>query len=565
MKKYSYIIVLFVLGLTGCNFLDTNPDMRTDIDTKKKVQLLLVDAYNAPNYGPLGEFCSDNMIDNNTPDKSGKSLNKTPISTMCNELFAWEDVTSENGQDSPYQIWEQCYHNIAVANQALKACDQLEAKGESMSSERAEALMCRAYNHFILANIFCKAYRDPELSKEDLGIHYMTEIENTVNPQYERGTVAEVYEKIQKDMEDALPYVSDEYYTSPKYHFNAKAAYAFATRFYLFTRQYDKVMESAERVLGPTAATAAPLMFDAANCVKLGNAEQELYAWCDAGSQANLLIQASSSIAFYYYLPEYCRYTFNRDARDMTIRGDGPCWTDRFPGVSMWSFGQQYGGFLSKVYELFEYTNKEAGIGYPRSLRREFTTGETLLCRAEAEIMLGNTADAVADLAVWAKGYTCKQELTAANITSFFRIPSGITSKSLQQTPTLHNADICPSWTISNDKLPYLWCVLHFRRIETLHDGMRWFDIKRFGIELTHEMSDGNDGVNAIYLTWDDDRRAIQLPQEVLLAGQQANPRVNIGTRTNAALTGTQLAPSGLELYIKGQSEIPHLTNINDF
>jgi hypothetical protein len=94
---------------------------------------------------------------------------------------------------------------------------------------------------------------------------------------------------------------------------------------------------------------------------------------------------------------------------------------------------------------------------------------------------------------------------------------------------------------------------------------MRWFDIKRFGIELTHEMSDGNDGVNAIYLTWDDDRRAIQLPQEVLLAGQQANPRVNIGTRTNAALTGTQQAPSGLELYIKGQSEIPHLTNINDF
>lgn len=561
MKKYSYIIVLCVLGLTGCNFLDTNPDMRTDIDTKKKVQLLLVDAYNAPNYGPLGEFCSDNIVDNNTPDKNGKSLNKTPFSQMSNELFAWEDVTSDSEQDSPYYIWDGCYKNIAVANQALKACDELEAKGEIMSSERAEALMCRAYNHFILVNIFCKAYRDPELSKEDLGIHYMTDIEKTVNPQYERGTVAEVYEKIQKDLEDALPYISDEYYAVPKYHFNTKAAYAFAARFYLFTRQYDKVIESAERVLGPTAATAAPLMFDAANCIKLGNIEQELYAWSDAGSPANLLIQTNKSFAYYYYLLDYCRYTFNRDARDMTIRSSGPCWSNRFPGVNLWSAGQQYGGFSGKMYELFEYTNKEAGIGYAHSLRREFTTGETLLCRAEAEIMLGNTADAVADLAVWAKGYTCKQELTADNITSFFRA----NARNVQQTPTLHNTDMCPTWTIPSDKLPYIWCVLHFRRIETLHDGMRWFDIKRYGIELTHAMSNGNDGVDSIRLTWDDDRRAMQLPQEVLLAGQQANPRVNIGTRAGASLISTQALPSSFELYFKGQGALSGLTKMNDF
>jgi hypothetical protein len=549
-----------MLGLSGCNFLDKNPDMRTDIDTKRKVQLLLVNAYDAPNYGPLGEFCSDNMVDNNTPDKNKKSLNKTPLSTMCNELFAWEDVTSDNAQDSPYHIWEHCYKNIAVANQALKACDELEAKGERMSTERAEALICRAYNHFILVNIFCKAYRDPELSKEDLGIHYMTEIEKTVNPQYERGTVAEVYEKIQQDLEEALPYISDEYYSVPKYHFNTKAAYAFAARFYLFTRQYEKVIACAERVLGPTAATAAPLMFDAASCIRLGNVELELHAWCDAASQANLLIQTTMSWEFYYFWLDYARYTFNREPEDETLDGSGPCWSSRFPGISTYSFGQQYGGWSAKVWYLFEYVNKEAGIGYAHALRREFTTGETLLCRAEAEIMLGRTADAVADMDVWAKGYTCKNDLTSGNIESFFRW----NPNNVQRTPALHNTDICPTWTIPSDKLPYIWCVLHFRRIETLHDGMRWFDIKRYGIELTHAMSNGN-GVDSIRLVWDDDRRAIQLPQEVLLAGQQANPRVNIGTRTGGSLISTQAIPNSWELYLKTQKGISTVTKKTDF
>jgi len=559
MKKYNYIIVLFVLGLTGCNFLDKSPDMRTDIDTKKKVQLLLVNAYDAPNYGPIGEFSSDNMVDNNTPDASNFSANKTPLSSMSNELFAWEDVTTETDQDSPSWVWNYCYKNIAVANQALKACAELEKQGEDVNSEKAEALICRAYNHFILANIFCRAYRDPELSKEDLGIHYMTDIENEVNPQYERGTVAETYEKIEKDLEEALPHISEEYYSTPKYHFNVKAAYAFAARFYLFTRQYKKVIDCAEHVLGPTAATAAPLMFDAENCVKLGNLEQEMYAWYDAASPSNLLIQTTYSVALYHFMSDYCRYTFNRQAQDKTVDGDGPCWSSRFPGVSVWSHGQQYGGFLSKLYEPFEYTNKEAGIGYPHSLRREFTTGETLLCRAEAEIMLGNISAAVADMNVWAKGYKCKKDLTNSNIQSFFRV----NKNDNQQTPVLHNTDMCPAWTIDNNKLPYIWCVLHFRRIETMHDGMRWFDIKRYGIELTHAMSNGN-GVDSIRLTWDDDRRAIQIPQEAILAGQQANPRVNIGGRAGVSTPLSQSKPSGLDLYFRFQGERNAITKESD-
>ena len=102
-------------------------------------------------------------------------------------------------------------------------------------------------------NIFSKAY-SPKTSTTDLGIPYMTHLETTVSPEYTRGTVAEVYEKIAADIEAGLPLLNDAIYSVPKYHFNKKAGYAFATRFYLYyvkddKSNYDKAIQYATVVL----------------------------------------------------------------------------------------------------------------------------------------------------------------------------------------------------------------------------------------------------------------------------------------------------------------------------
>lgn len=552
-KNLAYIVLVLVLGLTSCNFLDKNPDNRTEIDTKKKVRLLLVNAYNAANYGPLCEFSSDNIVDNNTPDAYGHINTKQPFNQGYNQIFAWEDVTAFSSQDSPYWIWDYCYKSIAVANQALAAINELEKQGEDLSAEKGEALLCRAYNHFILVNIFAQAYKDAEQSKSDVGIHYMTEAETEVKPAYERNSVAEVYDLIEKDLLEGLPLVSEDYYAVPKYHFNVKAAHAFAARFYLFKRDYDQVIAHANKVLGTTASEAASVMFDAANCKDKGNIELELYAWTDVASPSNLLILSTYSFALYGYSSTSCRYTFNRAPRDYTVNGAGPCWDSSFPGASIWRFDANFGGFFSKLYEPFEYTDKVAGIGFPHSLRREFTTGETLLCRSEAEIMKGDIAAAVSDMDVWAKSYLCTKDLTDSRITSFFK-----KGKNVQHTPVLHNEDMCPTWKISDAQMPYIWCVLHLRRIETLHDGMRFFDIKRYGIEIKHEIGYP---VETKHLVWNDDRRAIQLPQEAILGGQKPNERVIVGDN-NAVSTvgGPTTEPNGMELFIQLQSEMQNLT-----
>ena len=72
-----------------------------------------------------------------------------------------------------------------------------------------------------------------------------------------------------------------------------------------------------------------------------------------------------------------------------------------------------------------------------------------------------------------------------------------------------------------------LQCVIGFRRLETMPFGMRWFDIKRFGIEIPRRRMalSGTPEEKTDFLSKDDPRRALQLPQKALDAGMTPNPR----------------------------------------
>ena len=550
-------MVFAAILLSACNdFLDKSPDMRATIDTKDKVQKLLVSAYADVNYAFMCELASDNLIDNNSPNSNGEFYNKTSMSSYHDELFAWQDVVSGSAQDSPYYVWNGAYKAIAVANQALQAIEKLEAQGVNMDAEKAEALLVRAYYHFVLVNIFCQAYKDETLSKEDLGVYYITEPETTVVADYPRTTVAETYKHIEDDLEEALPLVSDEYYSVPKYHFNAEAAHAFAARFFLYKRDYNRVITEANKVLGITAEDAANKMFDAKTTYSsVCNAIFERNLWFDASSKGNLLIRTSNSYAFNAVV-SYARYAFNRDARDYTIRGAGPCWTSSFPGMHLYGSDSNIGNFLAKMWYFFQYTDRVQGTGYPRCMHRDFTTDETLLCRAEAKIFLNDFDGALSDLQVWSQSYNVggrMQKLTRSSIEHFYTS----TSKYVKR---LHNTDMSPSFTVTAAQAPWIHCVLHFRRIETLWEGLRFFDIKRYGIEIEHSI--GNSPNIKTTLIWNDDRRAIQLPQEVIASGMGANPRVVLGPNAGKLMSApsannsdpSPIALAAAEAYIAQQA-----------
>ena len=164
MKKYNIIYGILCAGLiaTSCDsFLDTMPDNRADVDSKETITALLVSAYPTSTDRLMTEMSSDNAMDNGE---------KFSVEDQAHEdSYLWNDITSI-GNDSPQAYWQTCYKAIAAANLALESIADL-GNPENLNAQRGEALMCRAYGHFALANTFCLAY-NPLTADADMGISY---------------------------------------------------------------------------------------------------------------------------------------------------------------------------------------------------------------------------------------------------------------------------------------------------------------------------------------------------------------------------------------------------------
>lgn len=531
---YSALLATVALGTSSCeDFLSKNPDSRVELSTPEQMRMLLVNGYINGNIALMCELSSDNVIDNNSPNELGNRFNLAEYSRLDNELFAWEDAESDSQQDSPTSVWDGCYHAIACANQVLKRVAEFEAegRGDEVAFVKGEALVIRAYHHFLLANMFCRSYRGPELSKAVQGIPYSTEPETTLSVIYDRGNLADVYDKIEADLEAGLPLIDDATYEQPKYHFNSTSAAAFAARFYLFKRDYVKAEQYANEALGSEAAPSLSQLSDWWS-QSFTDPSQAVQYYVSVERQNNFLILPTES-TFQRHIAGG-RYAFNRDGKAATYESAGPSWSNSvgfhpcYLGKYYYSVNQEYGGWAANIYEMFEYTDRVAGIGYPKAVRVEFSAEETLFCRAEARIYLGKIDEAVADLKAWDDsrkvGLTelypsSFSTLTRESIVSFY----GTNDPGSGIVKELHIDELYPvdGYSVTAANEPFLQCVLHFRRIHLIGDGSRWFDIKRYGLEYSHAI--GASRVET--LTMDDPRKAFQLPAEVLSAGMAPTDR----------------------------------------
>jgi hypothetical protein len=532
MKKINKIYSVLALAsgalaLTSCNdFLDTLPDNRAEINTEAKVTALLVSAYPDHDYQLLTEYSSDNVDDYGT---------KNPYTDrFLDQVFHWEDVT-EDDNEGVEDVWESYYKSIASANQALESIESMGGPSTTVLREaKGEALLCRAFNHYILVNLFCLEY-DPNDDKS-VGIPYMEKPETTLKPMYSRGTVKEVYAKIEKDLKEGLALVGESYYTVPKYHFNKKAAYAFAARFYLSYQKWDKVIEYANQVLGSNPATMLRDWQHQSTMTQTFEAITQHYI--DATLNTNLLLltgYSSMGLAMgpYYVNKRYAHGSYistNETANALNIWGTEGYYMliKRYAATNL-----NCHVFWKNPY-IFEYTDPVAGIGYRHSVFSELNADETLLYRAEAYVMQNENEKACADLTVWLQNInrTAKTKdfkLTADTITNFYSkiAYSYDDDKKMASTVKKH---LKPKFDIGAEngtKECMIQCVLGFRRIQTLQEGKRWFDVKRYGIEVPRRLMNaaGNPESVTDWLTVDDPRRAMQLPKKVIDAGLPANPR----------------------------------------
>lgn len=522
MKSYIATLLfstacLSTAWLTSCNdYLDKYPDNRMDLNTPDKISKLLVSAYPAVHSAYLLEMYSDNTDEN-------ISGTWTEDSRFQREAYNWQDITDVSEYESPQELWNSHYLAIATANEAIAAIKSSN-NPDSYSAQLGESKLCRAYAMFCLANVFCKAY-DKQSADKELGLPYPLKPEDHPGGTYERGTLAELYANIEKDLTEGLATVGSNY-TTPKFHFTPDAAHAFAARFYLYKKEYAKAVEHADKVLGESPSA---VLRDWALWNKKGlNGWAMPNEYIRSTVKANLLFQVivSNWGLLSFPAPYGCRYAHGSlVAERETVKSVGP-WGDVY---KKWNYisGTNAGYpqvVVRKLPYSFKYSDREAGIGQPYSEYPVFTTDETLLVRAEAKAWLKDYAGAVEDI---------NTELRALEKT-----PTTLTTDSLVKfyknmayyrpdAPTAKKAFHTSESLDMNTQEPLLQSILHLRRILTIHEGLRMQDVKRYGITIYRRRLNAKGNFTAVTdsMTASDPRQAVQLPQDVITAGMQPNPR----------------------------------------
>ncbi|MEO9964175.1 MAG: RagB/SusD family nutrient uptake outer membrane protein [Reichenbachiella sp.] len=468
------------------------PDDRVSLDDLDKASQLLTNAYSDASYA-----FTDWMSDDFTYTVG------TTLRPSHEQLYVWSDPFDDpNEQDTPAFFWYQTYTAISHANEVLQIIDQLDVDDEDKERRdaiKSEAFLARAYGHFMLVNLFSEEYNLVNRGSGP-GIPYIEVPETEFLVEYVRPSVSKVYEEIEDDLRLGLELLDDTYFAnSGKYHFNRNAALAFASRFYLYKADFIRSLQYSNELLGSNPEAFVRDM----TSVEFKSAESsitgfpQLYASPDLPS--NLLLMRKVS------LMQRTDFAFGVDRNDYSsLFGTHP-FDEATDERENPAFVKGQNTLFPVRYEsLFERSSINSNVGTPYHIAQAFRGEEVLLNRVEANLYSNNLDEAIADLQVLAqRRYTGEDiTLTMASLRTFF------------------GADSDPDFSDQDIILNYL---LLERRKEFLSQGLRWFDIKRYGIAVTHEGPGG--GVIAT-LARDDKRKVLQIPTSAIeVGGLEPNER----------------------------------------
>lgn len=475
IKKYSLLLLL--VTIFSCNeYLDTVPDQRLEVDNIDKIEATLVGAYQNRSSCRFTHFSTDDV-----------SLTKNVFfdSPALEDLYTWsKKYREETHQDSPAYFWVAFYEAIAQTNLALEKIPNVKVntaeEKQKLALLKAEALIVRSYNHFMLVNIFGKHY-DKASSSTDLGIPYVEKVESKLVTKYKRENVETVYNKAEKDLLEGIAIIEKNInaFNNNRYRFTPATIYAYATRFYTFRNKdvtdQNKVLKYAEKSLSA---------FDGA-----GNMD----AWTKYfnSNLAPINIESSSVgmvQASYTWVHIGNKYQATQGIQNNILRRNPFGLRDNRLEYSYMRSGDV---FVPAFY--FSY-----GGGSGKTATDIFPLSEVILNKAEAHIRKKEYDKASKMLKVI--GEKCYRNYNNSHLTI----------KALK----LH-------YKTTSDEEAWTSYLLHERRLTLFMKGFRWFDIKRYNIEVEHLLK-GDDG-KILKLSEELPNKVYQLPSFAITAGLTPN------------------------------------------
>lgn len=240
MKKYInniYIAVLLAVFTVSCDkYLDIKPKDRVIPETLEDYRKLLTSGYASfPDSKAKASVRTDEMTIN-TYDFSASAYK---------DIFLWKD--SGYDEETSEFAYDLLYRTIFYTNEVIISGGETLENSDEKNQLIGEAHALRAYAYFELVNLFSKPY-DVTTAQSEKGVPIVLEIdmENYVPP----ATLAQVYEQIQKDIDQARILMNiDVQPDETKYRFSKLTLEAFQSRVYLYQKNYEQTLTAVNKVL----------------------------------------------------------------------------------------------------------------------------------------------------------------------------------------------------------------------------------------------------------------------------------------------------------------------------
>ena len=154
------------------------------------------------------------------------------------------------------QTYTDFYRRINIANVILKEIDEVvidfPAEELERSRVKGECHFLRASLYFTLVNLYGKAY-NKTTSGSDYGVPLKlteyVEHDKEQKTQFERTSVAKVYEQIVIDLKAAIAYLTESPQSRPLHRASKEAAQLLLSRVYLYMQDWQNAATVAEELL----------------------------------------------------------------------------------------------------------------------------------------------------------------------------------------------------------------------------------------------------------------------------------------------------------------------------
>ncbi|AZQ64342.1 RagB/SusD family nutrient uptake outer membrane protein [Flammeovirga pectinis] len=420
IMKYIRYILLIALGvMSSCNFLDVEPNVNGKVRTGEmsEPQDVLNGAYREMGrtsyYGRNTYVFGDVGTDNIVVRSSGGRFNDNYFNTKNSR-------TSESVDDT-YDISNQMGQIYRVLNHA----NTLIHTAGITDDIKGQSLALRAFLNFDLVRF----YGDVPLVTEP-----SSDLNEVVASKPTNNTAAEIYAQIEKDLTEAKGLITN----TSSFKFTLNAVYGLETRVFLTRALEDTNVDKntyLQKVIDSYNMITGVSVMEAGDYIKYFNNKESaetLFEVIIAGAQS----RGSDDLGALYIRSGYGAYTCSPDFYSLFSNDD----------VRQGVFYLENGLFYINK---FAESEGVVGLHSPKVLRYS----EAVLNAAEAQALLGNTADAI-------------------TLTDMIRSKRYTTGTAPVSTGLIDD-------------------VLAERRLELCFEGHRMFDLRRNNMDMNLINSDG--------------------------------------------------------------------------